>query len=419
MYDIFSIKIRFILLLLLFSFSCNNAEDKQEETAFEQLSVEEQADIIHETILTLDSHVDTPLMFGRENFDIGKYNDIGKLDFPRMEEGGLDAAFFAVFLGQGARTPEAYETAKRRAFEIIDNIHQAVKENSDVAELALTADDAYKIKEKGKRAVYIGLENGYPIGYDLSLLQEFYDQGVRYVGPVHSHNNHLSDSSSDRKGEEHGGLSDFGKEVIKELNRLGMMVDVSHMSDNATFDVLEITKAPVIASHSNAKALCNSHRNLNDKLLKAIAENGGVVQLCLLTNYVKETDPNPQRDSAIADLRHRYDNYQNLTDEELNKVRIEWAMINEKFPRNLATVADLIDHVDYIADLIGIEYIGFGSDFDGGGELIGCKDVSEMKNITIELLNRGYSKKEIEKMWSGNFMRVFRKVEKTGKELRR
>ena len=410
-------KISFLAFVLLIS--CNGEKPNGEKPKDEkqELTTEQKADKLHEEILTLDSHVDTPLMFSRDEFDIGEYNEIGKLDFPRMKEGGLDAAFFAVFIGQGPRTPEGYATAKRRAFDIVDQIHKVVEENSDVAGLALTSDDAYRLKKEGKRAIYIGLENGYPIGYDLSILQRFYDKGARYLGLVHSHNNHMSDSSSDRTGEEHGGLSEFGKEVIKELNRLGMMVDVSHMSDKATYDAIKVSKAPVVASHSNVKALCDIHRNLDDGLIKAIAENGGVVQLCLLTVYVKETAPNPQRDSAIAVLRERYPTRENLSDEDLRNVRNEWAMINEKFPRELATVSDLIDHVDYIRDLVGIDYIGIGSDFDGGGALEDCFDVSEMKNITIELLRRGYSNEEIEKIWSGNFMRVFREVERIAQKL--
>jgi membrane dipeptidase len=393
----------FALTAILSSFySCSNDEEK----------LIKLADEIHSSIITIDSHVDTPLMFSRENFDIGQRNEHGRLDFPRMKEGGLDAAFFAVFIGQGEQNPEGFETAKRRAFDIFSQIHTAVEKNSDKAAIALTADDAYRLKKEGKSIVYIGIENGYPIGYDLSLLKEFYDLGARYLGLCHSHHNQMCDSSTDTKEELHGGLSEYGKEVVKELNRLGMMVDVSHMSDKSFYDVLEITKAPIIASHSNARALCDIDRNLDDDMLKALKENNGVIQLCLLTVYVKKGTPNPQRDSAVAELKSRYNNYENLSDEELHHMRQEWSNINERYPRELASVSDLVDHVDYIVDLIGIDHVGIGSDFDGGGQLDDCRDVSQMKNITIELLRRGYSKEDIEKIWSGNFMRVFREVEK-------
>lgn len=388
-------------------YSCNYTEK----------SLTEQADEIHASILTLDSHVDTPLMFSRENFDPGKHNEIGKVDFPRMKQGGLDAVFFAVYLGQGSRTPIAYETAKRRAFSIFHDTHEAIKNNSDMAGLATTPDDAYRLKEEGKRAVYLGVENGYPIGYDLEILHEFYGLGARYFGIVHSANNHLADSSSDSEGEEHGGLSEFGKDIIPELNKMGMMIDVSHISDKAFYDVIELTKAPIIASHSNARSVCDHNRNLDDDMLKALADNGGVIQLCLLSFYVKETERNPQRDSAIAELRKTYNNYQDLSDEELETVRKKWSEINETYPVERATVSDLVDHVDYVADLIGVDHIGIGSDFDGGGFLEDCEDVSQMKNITVELLRRGYSKKEIEKIWGGNFMRVFSDVEKVAKKL--
>ncbi len=398
---------KYLLLISVFLLSCGNNE--------KQLA--EKADEIHKKILTLDSHVDTPLMFSREGFDLGKHNEIGKVDFPRMEQGGLDAIFFAVFLGQGQRTPEAYETAQRRAFSIISQTHEVVEKNSDIAGIALTPEDAYRLKSEGKRAVYLGIENGYPINHDISVLHEFYNQGARYFGIVHSSNNQLADSSSDPDGEEHGGLSEFGKEIIPELNRMGMMIDVSHISDKAFYDVIELSKAPIIASHSNARVVCDHDRNLDDNMLETLAENGGVIQLCLLSFYVKETEKNPQRDSAIAELRTQYNNYQDLSDEEMETVRHKWSEINENYPVERATVSDLVDHVDYIVDLIGIDYIGIGSDFDGGGFLKDCEDVSQMKAITVELLRRGYSEEDIEKIWSGNFMRVFKEVENIGKEL--
>jgi membrane dipeptidase len=369
-----------------------------------------QARQIHSEILTLDSHTDTPLMLGRRGLDLGVHNDPhrggGKLDFPRMKEGGLNSAFFAVFLGQGESTPEAWDIAHQRALGLFETIHNALEQNSDLAELALTPDDAYRLKEKGKKAIYIGLENAYPIGEDLSRLETYYDLGARYVTLSHTRNNHFSDSSDDREGPEHGGLSEMGHELVKKINRMGMMVDVSHISDDAFYDVIEMSTAPVIASHSNARSVYDHPRNLNDDMLKALAENGGVVQLCFL--YVTELPPNPPRDSARADLRERYNNFQNLTDEQMEEARAEWYAIDRDFPSQLPTVSDIIDHLDYIVDLIGIDHVGIGSDFDGGGQLEDCYDVSEMHNLTVEMLRRGYSKEDIEKIWSGNFMRVFR-----------
>jgi membrane dipeptidase len=370
---------------------------------------------IHRQILTLDSHTDTPLMLDREGFEIGKKNNPahrgGQVDFPRMQEGGLDAAFFAVFVGQGERTSEGYETAKQRALHIFDLIHQAVDDYPDVAGLALTADDAGRLKDEGRLAIYIGLENGYPAARDLSLIKKYYDLGTRYITLAHSRNNDICDSSTDPLGAEHGGLSEFGRDVVRKMNEMGMMIDVSHISDEAFYDVIEITSAPVIASHSNARSICNHPRNLDDYMLLALKENGGVVQVCILSAYVKTPEPNPDRDAAIQEVRDRFNSFIGLTDAELEEAREAWYEANEKYPPKLATVADLVDHIDYVSDLIGIDHVGIGTDFDGGGSLADCGDVTEVGNITLELLKRGYTKEDIEKIWSGNFMRVFREVE--------
>lgn len=381
----------------------------------------QRAAAIHAEVLTLDSHTDTPLMMMREGFDIGQRNDPrnrgGKIDFPRMEEGGLDAAFFAVFIGQGPLTTDAYASARDRALDIFNHIHQGLAENQEVAGLALTPDDAYRLQDEGKRAIYIGVENGYPLGEDIGMLQTFYDLGGRYLGLSHTRNNQLCDSSTDRERELHGGLSEFGREVVQELNRLGMMVDVSHISDQAFFDVLAVSQAPVIASHSNARALCDNPRNLTDDMLKALAENGGVLQLCILSSYVKDMEPNPERDEAFAELRSRFENREQLSDEEMQEYRGEWDRLNEKYPRPMATVADLVDHVDHVVNLVGIDYVGIGTDFDGGGALEDCYDVTGLGNITLELVRRGYTRSDIEKIWAGNFMRVFREVEAVAKSL--
>jgi membrane dipeptidase len=398
----------FSILLLV---SCTTNEER----------LERKAAAIHAEVLTLDSHVDTPLMLQRDGWDISKRNDPhergGKIDFPRMEEGGLDAIFFAVFLGQGALTPEGYEVAHQRALDIFHDVRVAVNENPDVAGLALTPDDASRLGDEGRRAIYIGNENGYPIGKDPALLQTYYDLGSRYMGLSHSRHNQICDSSTDSNPPLHNGLSEFGAEVVRELNRLGMMVDVSHISDKAFYDVLEITQTPVIASHSNARAVCDHPRNLDDDMLLALAENDGVLQLCILSAYVKELESNPERQEAFVALREKWNNFQDLTDEEMDQARNEWWDTNREYPAPLATVSDLVDHVDHVVDLIGIDYVGIGTDFDGGGDLEDCYDVSELGNITLELVRRGYSKEDIEKIWSGNFMRVFRETEAVAKRL--
>lgn len=375
----------------------------------------QKADRIHRSVLTLDSHTDTPLQLGRKGFDISKRNDPAKrggcLDFPRMKDGNLDAVFFAVFLSQGPRNPEAYTQAQQHALEIFDQVKTMLETNRHQAEPALTPADAYRLKKNGKRAIYLGLENGYPIGTDIRMVQTYYNLGARYITLCHTRNNDICDSSTDPDGPEHDGLSDFGKEVVKEMNRMGMMVDVIHISDEAFYDVLQVSKVPVIASHSNARAICDNPRNLDDDMLLALKKNGGVIQLCLLSSYVVHTEPNPEREAARKALRQKYNNFEGLTEEQMNSAREEWFAINEKYPEQLGSVSNLVDHLDHIVKLTGIDHVGIGSDFDGGGGLSDCRDVSQMGNITLELVRRGYSKKDIEKIWAGNFMRVFRAVE--------
>ena len=246
--------------------------------AAEDDGLENTAARIHERALTIDTHVDTPMRLVGKGFDIGVRHDTGaqggRVDLPRMKEGGLDAIFFAVYLGQGERTAEGNERAKQEALQIFDAIHKAVAQYPDLAVLATTSDEASRIEAQGKRAIYIGIENGYVLGKDLSLLKTYYDLGARYVTLCHTRNNDICDSSTDKKGPEHHGLSEFGKQVVQEMNRLGMLVDISHVSDETFYDVLENSQAPVIASHSCARALCDNPRNLTDDMLRALAKQG-------------------------------------------------------------------------------------------------------------------------------------------------
>ncbi len=397
-------KFNFLVLLLIVA-ACN---------APQEVSVEQQANELHKRILTLDTHCDTPLNLGDEGYDIGKRNNFDssrtRVDFVRMQEGEMDAMFFAVFIGQGKRDSLGLSGAKNRAIRITDMLDSVLDRYSEMAELAITAGDAYTIEKKNKRAIYYGMENGYPIGKDISLIDYFYERGIRYITLSHSWNNDICDSSTDTVAE-HNGLSKFGEQVVGRMNQKGMLVDVSHISDSAFYDVINLSKTPVIASHSCARALCDHPRNMNDEMLKKLAENGGVIQLCILSSYLVEPPKDAKRDSAFAVLREKYKSYGSMSEEEKKEARKEWRATQEKYPEPLATVADAIDHIDHIVKLIGIDYVGIGTDFDGGGGLSDCKDVSEIKNITLELLKRGYSEEDIEKIWGGNFMRVFRQVE--------
>jgi membrane dipeptidase len=370
-----------------------------------------QADKIHSSILTVDTHCDTPMEFSDSTFDMGVKHTDGCVDFPRMVEGGLHAEFFAVFIGQGIRNDSAFNKVHQKALDTFNAIHKNVAKNSSMAELALTADDAYRIWKSGKIAAFIGVENGYPIGRDISRIKQYYDMGARYITLSHTKNNDICDSSTDALGPESNGLSPLGVQVVKEMNRLGMMVDVSHISDKSFFDVLKTTKAPVIASHSSCRALCGSPRNLTDDMLLALKENGGVIQICILSNYLKTPEPNPEMDAKLKELQTRYGDYNTLSDSVKKLMRAEYRDVQKKYDKP-ATVKDVVDHIDHVVQVIGVDYVGIGTDFDGGGGVDGCRTAAEMKNITIELLRRGYSKSDITKIWGANVMRVLRNVEK-------
>lgn len=378
-------------------------------TSEEQLA--RRADKIHKSVLTVDTHCDTPMDFEDPEFDMGVRHETGCVDFPRMIEGGLDAEFFVVFTGQGPRNDSSFAKVHNEALYILNAIHKNVEKNLSVAEIALTADDAFRLKKSGKLAAFIGIENGYPIGFDLSRVRQYYNMGARYITLCHTRNNDICDSSNDPGGTEHNGLSQFGTRVVQEMNNVGMIVDVSHLSDKSFYDVLDVTRAPVIASHSSCRALCCNPRNLSDDMLLALKENGGVIQICFLSACLKTMEPNPEMEVKLKELRSKYGDYDTISNESLkNQMRGEYREIRKRYEK-LANVSDIADHIDHVVQVIGIDYVGIGTDFDGGGGVNGCMNVSEMKNITIELLRRGYSKKEIGKIWSGNIMRVLRQVE--------
>ncbi len=397
-----------LVLIILLSLAFSSCEDQEARIA-------KKADKIHKVILTVDTHCDTPMRLMRSGFDLGVRNEDGCVDFPRMKEGGLNAEFLAVFIGQGPRNPEGYKGAYDRAVETFEKIYDNVEKNSDMAELAFTVDDAYRIRKSGKRIAFIGIENGYPVGKDLSKVEEFYKLGARYITLSHSSNNDICDSSTDEGGAEHNGLSEFGQQVVKEMNRLGMMVDVSHISDEAFYDVIGTSTSPVIASHSSCRALCESPRNLNDDMLIALKDNGGVIQICILSNYLKQPEPNPVLEQKLNEIREKYNDFEGLSEEEFERARREYYEVRNQY-RKLATVEDAVDHIDHVVQLIGIDHVGIGSDFDGGGGIEGVMDVSQMKNITHELLRRGYTRNEIEKIWGSNIMRVLRENEKLAQE---
>jgi membrane dipeptidase len=368
--------------------------------------VEEKARELHKRILTVDTHCDTAFSLLRADWKIGDRHDpaqraSGKIDLPRMKEGGLDAEFFAAFVGQGPLTPEAYEEAKKNALRAVDAVHKMTEDYAPLIGLAVDPAGARRLKSEGRLTAFIGLENGYPIGRDASLVKLFHDKGVRYITLCHSSDNDICDSSTDRRNPEDKGLSAFGHEVVAACNRLGMLVDISHASEKSFYDVLAATKAPIIASHSSARAVCDNPRNLTDDQL----------QICFLAAYVKTPPVVPEREKALKELEAKYGNFREIRDEAVRKEAMAAReALNQKFPQARATVQDLVDHIDHVRKAVGIDYVGIGTDFDGGGGVVGCDDVSGMIHVTEELVRRGYTDREIEKIWGGNFFRVFQKV---------
>lgn len=377
--------------------------------------LEKKARRIHAKCLTVDTHCDTPMQMIKPGFNIREEHKAPKsrVDLPRMKKGGLDAMFFAVFTGQKPRTEENYRKTYLLANQMLDSIHSMVRQNTDLAALALKADDLERIEKTGKRAIYIGMENGFPLAKDITRVEEFYKKGVRYITLCHSFHNDICDSSSDAAPAEHNGVSDFGKQVISEMNRLGMMIDISHASDKSFFDAVELSKAPVIASHSSVRSVAKHDRNMSDEMIKKLAQKGGVIQICLLDVYIKEPDTTSVKFKTEKRLHKIYrTTYNTMSETEKAVFEKEWDDVQASYASELPTVKDLVDHIDYVKNLVGVDYVGIGSDFDGGGGLRDCADVSQFPNITLELLKRGYTETEIRKIWGGNLLRVFREVEK-------
>jgi membrane dipeptidase len=361
------------LLALTASIACQNAKDVTAPSENELLT---KAKAIHDRVLTLDTHVDIEVSFITPEIYMGKSHE-KLVTLPKMTEGGLDAVFFAIFSPQGPRTAEGYQKIHEQALEKFSDIHTAIEESHpDQIELALHPEDVWRIYAAKKKVAMIGMENGYPIGKDITNIRKFYELGCRYITICHNGHNQLCDSQDSRNEPEsiYDGVSELGKKVIMEMNRLGIMVDISHMSKQSMLDTVNLSEAPVIASHSACRALCDVSRNLDDEQLLALKENGGVIHIVGIRDFIKK----------------------------------------DKFPR--ASVKDLVDHIDYAVNLIGIDHVGISSDFyDRSSSLEGWIDAGETFNVTLELVRRGYSEEQIAKIWSGNSLRVWKEVERVAK----
>ena len=377
---------------------------------------------IHERALTLDTHVDIPLDFATAAVD--PLDGDLQVNLQKMTTGGFDAAFFIVYVGQTARTPENYAAARADAFTKFAAIRRMAQElYPDRIEIAYTAADVERISAAGKLVAAIGVENGYSIGTDLAVLDEFHALGGRYFGLVHNGDNDLAHSAQPRTelGDapaESAGVTELGARAIERLNELGVMVDVSHASKRSSLDAMRLSRAPVIASHSSVRALTDHPRNMDDETLLALRDDGGVIQIVAFDAYLKAQPPEQQ--TAVRELRERFAISGSVTAESLPaEQRTEYqralAAIDARWPP--ATVADLVDHVDYAVRLIGIDHVGISSDFHGGGGVIGWADATETPNVTAELLRRGYDEAAIGKLWSGNLLRVWREAERVASEL--
>jgi membrane dipeptidase len=403
-----------------------------------------RARAIHERVMTLDTHID----FAPADL-VGEQNYTQRLDtqfnLPNMIDGGLDGLFFVVYVGQTreTRSPEAlkpagFERAYQSAIEKFDAVHRFTREIApDKIELALDSADVRRIRKQGKKIALIGVENGYPLGDDIGRVKEFYDRGARYLSLTHNGHNQLADShTGERDGWKWNGVSPLGKQVLSEMNKVGIMVDISHASKDSMLQTVALSKAPIIASHSAVRALCDVSRNVDDEQLLALKQTGGVFQVVAYDGFVKTTIPDsPERSAALAAAKKAHNlpdssgpgqrgrlqaALTQLSDEQRAEYEEKLAEIDQQHPADPpATVKDFIAHIQYAVNLIGIDHVGISSDFDGGGGIVGWNDASETYNVTLELVRRGYTEEQIEKLWGGNLLRVMDEVRRIAEDLQK
>ncbi|MCK0132209.1 dipeptidase [Flavobacteriaceae bacterium F08102] len=397
-----------------------------------------KAKAIHDRVITLDTHIDINVRNFTDSINYTQRLD-NQVNLPKMNEGGLDVAWFIVYTGQGELTSEGYQKAYENAMSKFEAIHRLTKEYApEQIGLALTSDDVRQLVKEGKKVAMIGVENGYPIGTDLHNVKKFYDLGARYMSLAHNGHSQLADSNT---GENdgvwlHNGLSELGKQVIAEMNKYGMMIDLSHPSVEANKQMIALSKAPVIASHSSARALSNHSRNLDDDVLARIKENGGVVQAVAFKSYV-DTNKHKVRSDFEANIMQQLMDSIGL--KKLDRVALREldeptrTAYNKKYQSlkrvlekkleaidnvpEAVNVVDFVNHIDYLVDKIGIDHVGISSDFDGGGGIEGWADASETFHVTLELVKRGYTEEQIAKLWSGNLLRVLDEVQEVAKQI--
>ncbi len=374
------------------------------------------ARVVHERALTLDTHLDTAMHVARPRWSIldrhDRTRDISQVDVPRMIDGGLDGGFWAIFTPQGERTPAGRAKARDYALRVAVRLREMVVRNPETFALATSADDAARIAESGRRVVYLSIENGFPIGEDLTLLRTFQELGVRMFGPVHFLNNDLGDSATDPKGAEWRGLSPLGRDMVIEANRLGLVLDASHASDAVFDQMLALSKAPIILSHSGCKSVYDHPRNIDDERLRRLAAAGGVISMNSLPAYLAAVETTPERSAALAEIGKRMGSPSSLTPEAAEELTRARADVDRRFPVREVTFDDFMAHLLHALRVAGVDHVGIGADWDGGGGVRGMDDVSAIPRITERLLAAGYSAADVEKIWGGNVIRLLRDAER-------
>ncbi|MBP9235885.1 MAG: dipeptidase [Hyphomonadaceae bacterium] len=372
---------------------------------------------LHQRLMTLDTHLDTPAFFDTAHgYDIMKRHsyerDGTQVDYPRMIEGGLDGGFWAIYMGQGPLTPEGYQQVRDKALIRATSIHKMVAANPDVFEIALTSSDAARINAAGKKIVYLSMENSYELGDDLSLLDSFYKLGVRMAGPVHNGTNQLADSTNPGPvGAKWGGLSPMGRDYVKRANALGIILDGSHSADTTIEQMIDLSATPIILSHHGCDGVFEHPRNLPDALLKKLAAKGGVIHMNALGSFLKVLPQSKERTDALTALRTKWGNPNDLSGEKYEQYLDESNAIDKQFPESRATFEDYMEQILYAIKLVGVDHVGFGADWDGGGGVEGYDDVTMLPKVTDRLLKAGYTEADLQKMWGGNVIRLLKAAE--------
>ena len=425
-----------IIVFTLLIIGCNSKQKQKNNLMNYSDEILEKAQEIHDRVLVLDTHVDINV----SNFtnDNNYTEDLGnQVNLPTMKAGGLDVAWFIVYTGQGPLTAEGYKKAYENAISKFDAIHRLTKEIApDKIGLAVNSSEARELYRIGKKVAMIGVENAYPLGLDISRVKEFYDRGARYMSLSHNGHSQFCDSNTGEKDSLwiDNGVSNLGKQVIEEMNKLGMMIDISHPSKQSIKDMISLSKAPIIASHSSARALCNHSRNLDDEQLEWMKSNGGVVQTVAFSSYVS-TEKHSAHAAALSEkvtalAKERgleiksWDEIRKLETTERDRYMKTYRAMSEEVASMMSDedpkpvdVADYVDHIDYLVKKMGLDHVGISSDFDGGGGIYGWNDASETLNVTAELVKRGYTEAQIAQLWSGNLLRVLDRVEEVAKKL--